>query len=171
MASNSVQNGGFTFTLDPREFHAVLSRLEDAGEGRKIHSVVKQAVRAGLSPVRTEARRQAPVDTGATKRTIHTIITKAQRWRKWIGGRVQTGTRDMLALESGKASVITSKGYGPAAIEYGRAAPGDAGGPKVVPPNPFMRRAYEKTKGIAQRRFIDRLKVGVDKLIAKRAGK
>lgn len=165
--NNTTRNGGvdINFVVDVNEFNAILNKLQAAGEGKRINSVVTQAVRAGLAPIRTEARRQAPVRTGLLKKTIHTYIPKSKRWMKWIGGRVQTGTRAMMGIDK------DAEAYYPASVEYGRAAPGDAGGVKVVAPNPFMRRAYEMAKGIAQKKFIERLRVGVDKIFARKAAK
>ena len=51
----------------------------------------------------------------------------------------------------------------PAALEYGHAAPGAAGGPKVAQPIPFMRRAYDTRKELAARAVINELRAGLER--------
>ncbi len=111
--------------------------------------VMRPAMRDGLKMVAAEVRMQAPVDTGLTESAVQVRALKQKR-------------RDAVALEvriSGKVPGLIKHGtqqavFYPAVVEYGR---------EGVPPNPFMRRAYEAKGEPARQLTIQRIREGVER--------
>lgn len=74
--------------------------------------ITRQALRQGAKRVRDEARRLAPVDSGALKKSLKVRAAKNLR-RGSFGLSVLTGTRAELGISP------EAKFYYPAVLEYG----------------------------------------------------
>lgn len=94
--------------LGDKALQAKLSALP----ARAQRSLTGKALTAGARLVRDEARRLAPVDTGALKKSIKT--KKFKQSRLAFGSRVVTGTRADLNISP------QAKYYYPAVLEFKR---------------------------------------------------
>lgn len=92
--------------------------------------ITRQALRQGGKRVRDEARRLAPVDTGALKKSIKVRAAKNLR-RGSFGISVQTGTRAELGISP------EAKFYYPAVLEFGG---------RGHEAQPFLRPAMDATR-------------------------
>jgi len=170
-----------------RELLHALNGLPTAVQRR----IVKQVMRPAAKPVLAEAKRLAPVDSGALRDTMMVRLMKRSRMG-YSGVVVMTGARKALAGMAAKASgknkgqlsgrmkgiaeklganrqqaVLNSKWYYPAAVEFG----GTTEKGRIVRPQPFMRPALEKKRAEALRIITDLLWRLIDKESAKLAAK
>jgi HK97 gp10 family phage protein len=117
--------------------------------GRIQKKVLRQAMREGLKVMAAEVKAQVPVDTGLTKKNVRVRAVKKKR-RDEIQLEVRVGGDEELYKTSAKTGTTV---FYPALVEYGR---------KNVPPNPFMRRAFEAKGEIARQVTIDEIRAGVE---------
>jgi len=125
--------------------------------------VVRSTMREGAKIVRQKTKQLAPVKSGDLKKSIVTRTAK-QNWRS-------RGTFALLQqLNTARYPKLikhTKKGiryFYPAAIEYGRAASGDAGGRKVVAAKSFIRQGFNETKDRATAKILTSMRQGILKL-------
>lgn len=97
---------------------------------------LKAGFRAAMEPVKDEAKRRAPVKTGALRRSIRIA---GYSGRGYIGAVVRTGTRKQLKIPA------NARFYYPAAIEYGV---------KGVSPRPFLRSALHAKRKVVLNRVV-----------------
>ncbi len=95
--------------------------------------VINKAARPAAKPILESARANAPVETGALRRSI-----KIRTFKTRPGMSVAPGTREELGIPA------EAKHYYPAAVEYGHSgAPGKF----------FMRRAFETQKASSMQAY------------------
>ncbi len=134
-----------------REIDRRLRSLEPRLQKR----VLRQAMRKGLKILAAEVKAQAPVDTGMTRSKVQVRAVKSRR-RGSIELEVRIAAVDELKKTSAKSG---QQVFYPAIIEYGRDG---------VPPDPFVRRAFESKGGAARQVTIESLKAGIEAEIAKK---
>lgn len=145
--------------------------------GRK---VIKQSLRAGAKIVLSKTKAIAPVGgsrlghkrkIGRRRTTIAhrrgymkqaIVIRAAKKNRPGIYAILQVfDTRRFPDL------VVKSKSgrraFYPAAVEYGHAAPGQAGGAKVVAAKSFVLKGFKQSEGSAKNRILRSLKIGIER--------
>lgn len=105
--------------------------------------VVRQGVRAGGKVLLAAAKANAPVLSGRLRKSLKLRVSPRPR-KDAYRMRVTTGTREELGIPSDE------KSYYPAAVEYGHAIVKDGALVGTVPPNPFLRRAFDEKKEEAQ---------------------
>jgi len=117
------------------------------------NKVVKQAVNQAATPIRKQAQKNAPVGkTGNLKRNI---IKKSKLYKNQavvlsvVGGQYKKDPS-----EEGSANHAHL-------VEFGH------GGPKPAPPHPFMRPAFDATKGKAEAKLRRAIGKGVEREAAK----
>lgn len=113
--------------------------------------VLRQAIRKGLKPVRAEAQRLVPVDSGLTKRSI-----KVRAWPKRRRGQVALEVRTADGDYQGET-------FYAAFVEFGHfQGPRAAGGRRTwVPERPFMRPAFDNKKRAARKVAIREIHAGI----------
>jgi len=137
MVDISVQLSG------AKELEKALSRLE-RNSAKKI---VRRGVRAGAKIIQQAQKSKAQSIVGGSMGALlskNTIVKAFKRQR-----RGSFGVSVMFRPDVDEFVHKTADGeehYIPNAIEYGHAAPGDAGGAKIVPAKSFVRTAYDETK-------------------------
>lgn len=97
--------------------------------------IVRSALRQGAKRVRDEARRLAPVDTGALKKSIKVRAARNLR-RGSFGIAILTGTRAELGISP------EAKFYYPAVVEFG----GRGHGGRGYDAQPYLRPAMDATR-------------------------
>jgi HK97 gp10 family phage protein len=114
---------------------------------RKIaRKVIKQSTRAAGKIVHARVKADAPVRSGALRKSIK--LRALRRSRSAQGVRIITGDRKTLGIAAG------ATGYYPAAIEYGT---------RRTPARPFIRPAFEITKGAASMTLRRELAEGIER--------
>jgi len=104
---------------------ATITKLDKKTGGK----ILRTAVRDSAKIIKKQAQQNAPVGTGALKRTMRVRKFKTRN-RQQVTVGVMTGKRVKLNIGEG------SKYYYPAAIEYGSKK-------RNIQPSHFMRRALE----------------------------
>ena len=136
---------------------------------RKVYS---QAVRAGGKVVLDAAKAKAPVDTGTLRRSL-VLRTTPRKKRGEISYSVFPSTKKEPGLiGKTKAEMVGSRGggrtsrggrrgghkgadyYYPAALEYGTSR---------MSAKPFMRPAWDSTRGRALKAILGRLRIGIER--------
>lgn len=126
--------------------------------GRKI---VKKALRAGAKIVRTATKARVRSRSGITKRAIITRAGKRSRNHQGVTALLQIfNTRKYPQLIA--TSKAGKRAFKPAALEYGHAAPGNAGGVKVVAAKSFVRSGFQASKDQAAAKVLADLKTGIE---------
>ncbi len=105
---------------------------------------LKTSFKAAMEPVKAEAKRQAPRDTGALIRSIRIGVYNG---KDYVGAVVKTGTRKQLKIPA------TAKGYYPAFIEYGY---------QGVRARPFLRSAFASKKRVVLKRVEDDIRKAIE---------
>jgi len=109
--------------------------------------IVRKGVRTGAKVIQMAEKQNAESVVGGDMGSLlakHTIIKAAKRQM-----RGSFGVSVMLRPNVEEFVHTTADGqkhYIPNAIEYGHAAPGDAGGEKTVPAMSFVRKAQDENK-------------------------
>jgi len=147
-----------------KELEAKLIGLE-----RKVaKKIVRSAVRAGSKPILAAAKSNAQSVVGGTMGGVISRVLQVRAMKKQRRGqyavRIQHGEKadDVLI----QVSASGKRAYIPNAIEYGHAAPGRGGvkgAPKDVPALPYMRPAFDSTKGRAERALSAELIGGIER--------
>ena len=119
---------------------------------RVASKVVRQALRQALRPMLAAVKQEAPVETGQTKRAAKIRAVKVKK-RGTIALEVRIGEGDYKGDQ-----------FYAAFVQYGH----DIARPRGtvvghVPPNPFMTRAFDRTKDQATREAIRLIAEGVDR--------
>jgi hypothetical protein len=129
---------------------------------------VRTAVREGQKIILKEAKENA---TSMVRGNMGNLISskmvirtprKQEKFTYMLMTRLHHGEEGFVHVTKSGA-----RHYIPAAIEYGHAAPYDAGGPKTVAPIPFMRTAVDSEKERAMQRTMAVLKYGIESEFAK----
>ena len=109
----------------------LLRKIEQlrAASQRKI---MRPAIRRGLSPINKEAKRRAPVKSGALKKALGTKVTTTRR--KEILGMVGVRKGDQYDGDPARYAHL---------VEYGH------GGKNPAPAHPFLRPALDAKRGEA----------------------
>ncbi len=139
--------------------------------GRK---VVTSALRKGAKIIREQTKSLAPRKSGVLKKSIITRLAKKKRHFPDVKAFVQLfNTRkfpELIGFSQGSAfNIITRKqvtgtrGFYPAAVEYGRAAKGRAGGPKITKPKSFVKAGFDQGKRRAEAKIIKEIRMGIEK--------
>jgi hypothetical protein len=107
--------------------------------------VLLPAVRAGLKPIKKQARRNAKWASVRKLLSSRAFIAKS---KNIIGKVFVRPSKDRTIIVDGRRV-----GFEVAAniLEFGRAAAGDAGGAKAVPPKSFLRSARDQKHNEAMR--------------------
>jgi len=146
-----------------KELEAKLIGLE-----RKVaKKIVRSAVRAGSKPILAAAKSNAQSVVGGTMGGVISRVLQVRAPKEQERGRyavrIQHGQKadDVLI----QISASGKRAYIPNAIEYGHAAPGRGGkgAPKDVPALPYMRPAFDSTKGRAERALSAELIGGIER--------
>ena len=139
------------------------------GLERKVaKKIVRSAVRAGSKPILSAAKANAQSIVGGTMggtiaRSLQVRAMKKQR-RSQYAVKIQHSEKANDQLVHIAAS--GEREYIPNAIEYGHAAPGRGGGknsPKDVPSRPYMRPAFDSSKGSAEQAVRTELLGGIER--------
>ena len=118
------------------------------------NKLMKKGLKAGAQLIAKEVKKKAPVLTGTLKKSIKVKTSKKKRGKKEIGFNVGFDTKkypQLVAYAKGASSSLKTKKttgkryFYPAAIEYGT---------KNMEPKPFIRPAFNHTKGDAVRAII-----------------
>jgi HK97 gp10 family phage protein len=137
------------------ELHALLKGM-DAKLAKKIY---RTALREGAKEIQAEAVRNAPVDTGLTRDAIKVKARKRSRKNKGsVGVLVTVGEGDYKG-ETFYASFVEFGHF------QGSRKLGDER--TFVPPDPFMRRAFDSEKENAAQMVVAALQVGIEREAAK----
>tara|TARA_R100001530_G_scaffold134471_2_gene109400 strand:+ start:2516 stop:2995 length:480 start_codon:yes stop_codon:yes gene_type:complete len=126
--------------------------------------VVRTSLRAGAKIIRTRTKQITPKGkTGVLRKSIATRVAKRGRGKNKRDFALlqQFNVKKYPQLVTGKGG---RRGFYPAAVEYGRAARWDAGGPKVTKPQSFIRRGFVQTKDRAEKTIISLLKSGITRV-------
>jgi hypothetical protein len=124
-----------------------LDRAFRALGGRQAKKALRGAVRDGAKIVapRMAGNARSMVGGDMGNRIASAVVVRSGR-----GGRDAVRIRAMIDPRRADQFAHVSRGgrrhYIPGAIEYGHAAPGEAGGPKIVPAIPFARSAWTSTR-------------------------
>ena len=121
-----------------------LDKKLKAMDRRLAGKALKTGMKAAMEPVKTEAKRRAPRDTGALIRSIRIGVYSG---RDYAGAVVKTGTRKQLKIPS------DAKSYYPAFIEYGS---------QSVRARPFLRSAFASKKKVVLNRVIKDIKRAIE---------
>lgn len=120
--------------------------------------VIRKSLRAGSKIILAKTKSMAPKDSGALKKSM--VIRAGKRNRRGTIGILQ-----LFNTAKYPQLITTSKSgkraFYPAAIEYGRAAPGDAGGPKVVAGKSFIRQGFKRGAPAAEKTVLEDIKKGI----------
>ena len=127
--------------------------------------VVKKALLGGANLIKKATKATAPKDTGRMRRAL--IVRAARKNKPGTSAYFQLFNTQKYP-ELVKASRAGKRAFYPSAVEYGHAAPGKAGGVKIVKATEFVRRAFARTKTQAERQIINDLNVGIKKAWAER---
>jgi HK97 gp10 family phage protein len=98
-----------------------------------------------------EVKDQVPIDTGLTRESVKVRAVKARK-----RGVIALDVR-IAASTAGLKKTSTTTGdtvFYPAVVEYGRAG---------VPPDPFMRRAFQAAGKSARNAALDEIRSGIEK--------
>ncbi len=137
--------------------------------------VVIQSLRKGGKIIREGTRALAPTGkTGILKKSIIAKVARQSRNFPGVKALLQvfnTKKYPQLIRETKGASfnlysrrrLTGRRAFYPAAVEYGRAARRDAGGPKVVQPKPFVRPGFFRNKKKAEIAIKTALIAGIKK--------
>jgi len=151
------------FRIDTKDFRQTMHRLEKL-EPKLARKVLRRALRAGAKQVCTAAKSKAQTVVGGEMGSTIASYIKPRSMRRMR--RFSYGVAAEISAKGNEIfSGVTADGnhyYIPAAIEYGHAAPGQAGGPKVVPAMPFMRPAWDETKGRVLTTIKSMIASGID---------
>ena len=131
--------------------------------------VVSKAMRGGAKIIRARTKQLAPKGkTGVLRKSIATRVAKRGRGKNKRDFALlqQFNVKKYPQLVTGKGG---RRGFYPTAVEYGRAARGRAGGPKVTKPQLFIRRAFVQTEDRAKTVILKDLRVGIEKVWAELA--
>lgn len=117
--------------------------------------IVRKAMRDGLKIVAAEVKSQAPVDTGTTRSNVKVRAVKRRR-----RGSIELEVRIAATDETKRTSATTGKTvFYPAVVEYGH---------EGVPPDPFMRGAFEARGEEARQVTLGALLRGVEQEASRR---
>lgn len=131
-----------------KEVEAMLRRMEKK-EGVKAvkkgtretqKSVVKPALERNAKELTTNAKNKVGSMAGED---MGVLISQNIAVR--VATKLKKGSYGSDVVIKENPAFRHGASYIPAAIEYGHAAPGDAGGVKVAAPVPFMRKAFEES--------------------------
>ena len=106
--------------------------------------VLKTSFKAAMEPVKAEAKRRAPRDTGALIRSIRIGVYNG---KDYVGAVVKTGTRKQLKIPA------NAKSYYPAFIEYG------SQGERA---RPYLRSALFKKRKVVLKRVSDDIRKALE---------
>ena len=149
--------------LEMQNHAEVIARLGEFE--RKVRmKLIDAALKASGELLCKETAARSPVKSGLLKKSL--VVRFGRRTRNGRTVRVEfskTASR-VDPLKKGLASVSKAgrRAFYPFAVEFGHAAPGQAGGPKIVPPQPFMRPAFEAKKQEAITAFATSLANGIE---------
>jgi len=144
-----------------KELEKKLLRLET----KVARKVVRKAVRKSLKPEHVASKSNARSMVGGSMGALIARNMQLRAFKKQKKGsygmsvKIKSDVPEFVAeSSSGKRNYI------PSAIEYGHAAPGDAGGTKIVAANPFMRAAADPWKKVGVAIFNREIKKGIDEV-------
>ena len=141
-----------------KELESKLTRLP----GKVAKKVVTSSLRKGAAIIRRRTKSLAPRKTGTLRKSIITRSAKKSRNFSGVHALLQFfNTRKFPQLISNSSS--GDRGFYPAAVEYGRAAKGKAGGRKVTTPKSFIRAGFQSSKKQAEAAVIKALRIGIAK--------
>ena len=136
-------------------------------ERKVAKKVVRSAVRAGSKPILAAAKANASAVVGGAMGAIISKSLQVRAAKKQRRGQYVVQIRHS---EKANAELVDessgSRYYIPNAIEYGHASPGRGGGrnaPKDVPARPYMRPAFDTSKGQAQQALVAELASGIER--------
>ncbi len=121
-----------------------LDKKLNAMDRRVATKVLKKSFKAAMEPVKAEAKRLVPVDTGALRRSIRIATYKG---KDYVGAVVRTGTRKQLKIPA------NAKSYYPAFIEYG------SQGERA---RPYLRSALFKKRKVVLNRVSDDIRKALE---------
>lgn len=134
-------NIGMTVT-GAKEVEKMLQRLERKESAKIARKQTREAQKKVMLPaVKSNASGMVGGKMGALIAKNLAVRAMKSMKRGSYGAKVIIKPDDAFVHESNG-----QRSYIPNAIEYGHAAPGNAGGVKVVGPNPFKRTAYEQKR-------------------------
>ncbi len=130
--------------------------------------VITKSLRKGAAIIRKRTQSLAPRKTGTMRKSIITRVASSRRNFPGVKALLQLfNTRKYPELISQTVStqgIKSRRGFYPAAVEYGRAAWGRAGGAKVTKPQSFVRAGFHSSKKQAEAAIIRELKAGIKKV-------
>ncbi len=126
--------------------------------------VITKSLRKGAAIVRKRTKSLAPRRTGTLRKSIITRVATSRRNFPGVKALLQLfNTKKFPELISKTEGTQCAKmrGFYPAAVEYGRAAKGKAGGRKVTTPKSFVRAGFQSSKKQAEAAIIKALRQGI----------
>lgn len=159
-------NFGMTIT-GAKEIDKKLHKLATKDVSTSARKSTRESQKAVMLPaVKSNAEGMVGGSMGTLIAKNLTVRAMTKMQRGSYGAKVVIKPTDAFVYFSADGT----RSYIPNAIEYGHAAPGDAGGTKIVGPNPFQRKAYEqKRKPLAA--HFSRMIVRLIEAAAKRGAK
>jgi len=148
-----------------KELDAALLRLGKVGE-----RVLKKAVTKGANVILKEARKNAKTKIGGEMGGLIAKYLISRVWKRkhahlWARNiRVSKDGNEQFVHQAKNSKYKSGRTYIPTAIEYGHTFPNGT----FVPPNSFMRAAFDSKKGDARRVTISEIKQGVKRDFNKR---
>lgn len=111
-------------------------------ERKVAKKVVRTASRAAAKDVVAAQKAAAPKDSGDLRKSMK---VRANQYKDGYAAGLWFDTERFPQLIGEGA--YGKRAFYPFAVEYGHAAPGQAGGTKTVPPQPFIRNTFDRMKG------------------------
>ena len=148
-----------------------LDNMLKAMKASTAKTVTKRAMVKALEPVAVAARAAAPRLSGggphmADKIAASTTLSKAQlREGRKLSGGFDVGGRDTALAYVGPESALAHLvefGTGPRFLKNGKFV-------GIMPPNPFMRQAWDATKGAVLDGLTDLLRAEIEKSLTRAA--
>jgi HK97 gp10 family phage protein len=138
-----ASKGFISFTVKGgKELDRTLNKMDR----RLASKALKGGMKAAMEPVKDEAKRRVPVDTGLLRRSIR-IATYGGKG--YVGAVVRSGTRKQLKIPQ------DAKHYYPAYIEYGSQG-------KLA--RPFLRSAFAAKKNMVLNRVADDIRKAIERV-------
>lgn len=125
-----------------KEVERMLDRLEKKETARVCRKETRNAQKPMMSEIKANAMAMVGGSMGSAIAQNLAIRAMTKLQRGHYGHKIIIKPTELFVHES-KQGV---RSYIPNAIEYGHAAPGDAGGVKITAPNPSQRKAYENMR-------------------------
>ena len=141
-----------------------LERRLLALERKTARKIVRSAGTAGANIILRQAKANATSMVGGNMGRIMKAALQSRAARKQKRGSY----RRIIQFKADPALKHRTKEgkehYIPFAIEYGHAAPGDAGGAKIVSPIPFLRSAFDQVRRKVEQIVEEKIKAGIERV-------